>query len=1528
MGKEQDLLQAAKSGNVAHIERILGNKARKSGIQSLMSRTVNPNHQDELGNTPLHYAALNGHRSSAELLLKYDASTNIPDNNGNYPLHLAAWNGHADVAKVLINTGPSRANVNEQNGTEDTALHSAAQFGHSLVVAVLLENHADPCIRNTRQESPLDLAAQYGRMETVKQFLNYHPNLLEDINVVRTHTPLHLAAKNGHMNVVSYFLSCGMDVNITSSSGTALHEAALFGKADVVNLLLHCGVDVTVVDHNNKTVLDLLASHPSAKTTEIRDLIFASSLKEPTSSLKRQFTEFQPTRKPFSGIHGASTFHGYSAARPSSAVYSRNLSYDDVPNPLPYRKDMDPSRFRRSGSYDAVPTSPTRQGLRTQSSYDIVPPPKEMATSPDWTKYDEVQDRSSAGVPLSYAGKGYSLLGPAEQSTKGAPVALTPKEIQGGYTLLGSPAQGEGNKPVCPLRPDSTYSEVRNEGDSAVPVRNASPSQTEFNDYSLLGFPTASEESEPMPMSGMAAEDNASYFLVGGHEQPQRQTSESYDFVTPKPRGVSQRSVYEVPPSMSQRGRGNGQEDDTTPSPAPPSRTSRGQSFDVYENTSITTPPQENKQRRPTDYDFVALPARKATVEASSYDVVPPPSQVAQEQLTNQELPTATLTSTWVQGDKVCPLSDAEGYEFVQLRKPEETMDDSVPEMQPFASLPGYLPMGPPQPEDGYEKLSAPVDTQEQLRNYGAAYETLSMTGPQTTGSQIGTGPRNIPMSAPLYEVPPTTSPPVYEIAPPPRSTSQVPPVPPRQPSAVQSQPPSDNEVQWIEKEPVQPKLPSRRQNEYSDWNPSMRREPVSPGMPTSPAKPVSPGKPASPGKPVTSPSAGTYEQVRVEGPEKDAMDWERVRQMNLQRHGGDYCMLSITAQGPREVANRESTASSERSSISEPVMTPPFSPPSPRTAGATVFEVLGAFQPADMSTIPEVPEDVKDQQHDSKKREAPIPKPRRNVKNKTKPEVLPRNDSLFDEEFHAPEVPRRTIILEEANQDPFSFPPVVSSSDAAPKKDSPKKSDFAELHKRFSPNSSREDIFTYADAAEKKREEPDGAETESDVKPSPLIYENVLFKRRDNEENGEATSEDGSVVKQEESTARPESFRLSTLAADSPMDEIEEWEKIEAFLSSIGQIEVPQTLEEQIADAGKAETVPGWLKALDLGQYESSMMANGFDDIRFLNGVIEDEDLLQMGIVDFAHRRTIMEALKSLPSCPRLSDPAINKPESLKEWLELLCLSEYFDVFQHNGFTSMDRIHMLWEVELTSVLEVNSLGHRKRILTSIKEDIKEPETPEQPEDSSLYVSSAQLAAQLAELKMYCPDEKPQIVSTPTTTNAEDLMAAAEDMKAGVQKEIKPKTKPKKSCKWKHDSSVLIKSCVNYSTLYLGSHMVKTITGLESTIEACRKMRLSTAKLQKIPSVILSVSVKGIKFIDARSKIMVSHHDMRNISYITQDPEDKRVFAYIAKDSKTEKHYCHVFRVDSYALSDEVTMSIGQAFELAFSQFVQAQNRR
>lgn len=80
---------------------------------------------------------------------------------------------------------------------------------------------------------------------------------------------------------------------------------------------------------------------------------------------------------------------------------------------------------------------------------------------------------------------------------------LSAHEITAGYSLLGSPAQpGAVSNGQCPVRPDSTYAEVRNEGENFAPARMSAPSQTAFDDYSCLGFPSAGEESEPMPISG------------------------------------------------------------------------------------------------------------------------------------------------------------------------------------------------------------------------------------------------------------------------------------------------------------------------------------------------------------------------------------------------------------------------------------------------------------------------------------------------------------------------------------------------------------------------------------------------------------------------------------------------------------------------------------------------------------------------------------------------------------------------------------------------------------------------------------------------------------------------------------------------------------------------------------------------------------------------------------------------------------------------------------------------------------------
>uniref|UniRef100_A0A8C4VPJ0 Ankyrin repeat and sterile alpha motif domain containing 1A n=1 Tax=Gopherus evgoodei TaxID=1825980 RepID=A0A8C4VPJ0_9SAUR len=307
MGKEQELLEAARTGNLPAVEKLLSGKRLSSGFGSgggsggsgsggggghPIWRGPNVNCVDSTGYTPLHHAALNGHKDVVEVLLRNDALTNVADCKGCYPLHLAAWKGDAEIVKLLIHQGPSHTKVNEQNTLEikelkkygpfdpyinaknndnETALHCAAQYGHTEVVKVLLEELTDPTMRNNKFETPLDLAALYGRLEVVKMLLNAHPNLLS-CNT-KKHTPLHLAARNGHKAVVHVLLDAGMDSNYQTEKGSALHEAALFGKTDVVQILLAAGIDVNIKDNRGLTALDIVRELPSQKSQQIAALI-------------------------------------------------------------------------------------------------------------------------------------------------------------------------------------------------------------------------------------------------------------------------------------------------------------------------------------------------------------------------------------------------------------------------------------------------------------------------------------------------------------------------------------------------------------------------------------------------------------------------------------------------------------------------------------------------------------------------------------------------------------------------------------------------------------------------------------------------------------------------------------------------------------------------------------------------------------------------------------------------------------------------------------------------------------------------------------------------------------------------------------------------------------------------------------------------------------------------------------------------------------------------------------------------------
>ncbi|KAM8723936.1 caskin-2 isoform 7-T7 [Acanthopagrus schlegelii] len=261
MGKEQDLLQAVKSGDLQSTQKLLS-KLKTSRNKLLGStKRLNVNYQDSDGFSALHHAALTGTTELLSALLEAQATVDVKDSNGMRPLHYAAWQGKAESVLTLLRSG---ASVNGVSLDGHIPLHLAAQYGHYDVSEMLLQHQSNPCLVNKAKKTPLDLACEFGRVQVAQLLLssNMVVALLEGERKEPTDsaftTPLHLAARNGHKDVIRLLLKAGIDINKTTKSGTALHEASLYGKTEVVRLLLDAGVDVNIRNTYNQTALDIV----------------------------------------------------------------------------------------------------------------------------------------------------------------------------------------------------------------------------------------------------------------------------------------------------------------------------------------------------------------------------------------------------------------------------------------------------------------------------------------------------------------------------------------------------------------------------------------------------------------------------------------------------------------------------------------------------------------------------------------------------------------------------------------------------------------------------------------------------------------------------------------------------------------------------------------------------------------------------------------------------------------------------------------------------------------------------------------------------------------------------------------------------------------------------------------------------------------------------------------------------------------------------------------------------------------------
>ncbi|XP_056631369.1 poly [ADP-ribose] polymerase tankyrase isoform X2 [Diorhabda sublineata] len=252
---ECQILEAAKSGDLDQVQRLLGS----------YPHIVNCRDLDGRHSTPLHFASGYNRVSVVEFLLQQGADVHAKDKGGLVPLHNACSYGHYEVTELLVKHG---ASVNVADLWKFTPLHEAAAKGKYEIVKLLLKHGADPSKKNRDGATPLDLvrendqdvadllkgnaalldAAKKGNLARVQRLVTPDNINCRDAQG-RNSTPLHLAAGYNNVEVAEFLLENGADVNAQDKGGLIpLHNASSYGHLDIAALLIKYNTVVNATD--------------------------------------------------------------------------------------------------------------------------------------------------------------------------------------------------------------------------------------------------------------------------------------------------------------------------------------------------------------------------------------------------------------------------------------------------------------------------------------------------------------------------------------------------------------------------------------------------------------------------------------------------------------------------------------------------------------------------------------------------------------------------------------------------------------------------------------------------------------------------------------------------------------------------------------------------------------------------------------------------------------------------------------------------------------------------------------------------------------------------------------------------------------------------------------------------------------------------------------------------------------------------------------------------------------------------------
>uniref|UniRef100_A0A7N6C151 Ankyrin repeat domain 52 n=1 Tax=Anabas testudineus TaxID=64144 RepID=A0A7N6C151_ANATE len=233
---------------------------RFTGSQILIQNGGEIDCVDVYGNTPLHVAARYGQELLISTLLTNGADKSRQGIHGISPLHYAAANGNRQCTMSLVRAG---AEVNELDLTGCSPLHYvAASHTFCGCLDFLLDNGANPTLKNSKGYSAVHYAAACGNKQHLELLLEISFNCLEEVESNIPVSPLHLAAYYGHCEALCLLCETLVSLDVRDIEGrTALHLAARRGFVSCVEVLLKHQASYTLKEHKHKwTALHVAAA--------------------------------------------------------------------------------------------------------------------------------------------------------------------------------------------------------------------------------------------------------------------------------------------------------------------------------------------------------------------------------------------------------------------------------------------------------------------------------------------------------------------------------------------------------------------------------------------------------------------------------------------------------------------------------------------------------------------------------------------------------------------------------------------------------------------------------------------------------------------------------------------------------------------------------------------------------------------------------------------------------------------------------------------------------------------------------------------------------------------------------------------------------------------------------------------------------------------------------------------------------------------------------------------------------------------